>query len=203
METQPGTTGPEQPRTMNVVILPPVYLPTAEWFADLERADLAVVDTAMRHDKRRKLTHRAVVEGPQGPFLLTVPVYLLPIAEPAAGEPRRHRTWADVAVSAHGHWWTVHSGAIESAYSATPYFEHYWPLLRDYFTEEAVGEVLTLYTSRLHTALRTLLGVTTPVSATLPARLPAHARVTDLRRKDYPGETVLGPLFRLGPSALA
>ena len=50
METQPGTTGPEQPRTMNVVILPPVYLPTAEWFADLERADLAVVDTAMRHD---------------------------------------------------------------------------------------------------------------------------------------------------------
>ena len=185
METQPGTTGPEQPRTMNVVILPPVYLPTAEWFADLERADLAVV------------------EGPQGPFLLTVPVSLLPIAEPAAGEPRRHRTWADVAVSAHGHWWTVHSGAIESAYSATPYFEHSWPLLRDYFTEEAVGEVLTLYTSRLHTALRTLLGVTTPVSATLPARLPAHARVTDLRRKDYPGETVLGPLFRLGPSALA
>lgn len=181
---------------MNVVILPPAYLPDAEWFADLAAADLAVLDANMRYDKRRKNTHRTLLGDTREPLRITVPVSMTTLPPEAP-----HRTWADVTVSAHGHWWTVHTGAIESVYGNTPYFEHYWPLLKPLFAEEAVGEVLTLFTSRVHSTLRLLLGIPTPVSATMP-RLPQDAHVTDLRRKDYTGPCILGPLFQHGPRAM-
>lgn len=173
-----------------VVILPPQYLPTAEWFAALAGADLAVVDADMRYDKRRKSVHRAYVKGQHGLFAMTVPV------SHASGI----RTWAQATVSDHGHWWTVHCGAIESAYARTPYFEHYWPMLRPLIASQAVSESVTLFDSHIEAVLRRIIGISVPVSAMLPPGTDPDC-ITDLRRHNFDGETVLDTIFSHGPNA--
>lgn len=185
-----------------IVILPPQYLPTPEWFAAIADADLAVVDVQMRHDKRRKSVHRAEVQGQHGPFMLTVPVSHT--TQQSESEAKCQRTWADINVSEHGHWWTVHIGAIESAYGRTPYFEHYWPLLRNLISSDATGQSITLYDSIIESILRQILGLATPVSATMPAGMDEKAgiEIVDLRRHDFSGESVLSTIFNHGPNAM-
>lgn len=183
------------PQVNGTILLPPQYLGKAAYYRVMATAPLAVIDTATRHDKRFKSVHRTTILSPGGkPVTLTVPVTHTPGA----------RIWEDIRVSPHGHWWTVHAGAIESAYGRTPYFEYYYPLLRPLLDSSAAGMPITLFTSMIDAALRGMLGIDTPVSATLPPGLDAAA-VTDMRgcrfgAGDEP--SVLHHIFTYGPQAL-
>ena len=186
------------------VILPPQYLGTAGYYALMASSPVAVIDTAMRYDKRFKSAHRTVIAGNSGPVTLTVPVTHTPGA----------RTWDDVRISSHGHWWTVHTGAIESAYGRTPYFEHFFPALQPLLSEKAVGMPVALFDCIIDATIRQLLGITTRLSTTTPPGTPDEL-IADYRRTPIPDVapypqlrqdtlgfipslSVLDPLFNLG-----
>lgn len=169
----------------NLVLLPPQYIGTREWYTAMQNADVAVVDISTRHNKRYKSVHRATITGPGGDISLTVPVT----------HQSGQSTWSDVKISSHGEWWRVHRGAIESCYGRTPYFEHYYPLLRELLTEQSVGLPIPLFDAMLDSLIREILGIATPVSATI---FPGDWHITDLRNKTFDGECILGDIFRHG-----
>lgn len=195
-----------------MLVLAPQYMGSVEYYATMAAHSVAVIDVAMRHDKRFKSAHRTVIAGNAGPLQLTVPV---------VHGPGQH-TWQDVAVSDHNKWWHQHRTAIESAYGRCPYFEHYYPEIAALLTEDAVGQSVVTLDTRLDATLRRLLGITTRLSATVPpgtdpatvtdlrdpARLTQDHRVAPYRqlRQDtlgfLPHMSVLDILFNLGPNAL-
>lgn len=192
------------------VILAPRYLGTVEYYAAMASCPVAVIDVAMRHDKRFKHAHRTVIAGNAGPLQLTVPV---------AHGPGQV-TWQHVAVSDHNHWWEQHTAAIASAYGRCPYFEHYFPLISGFLTAEAAGQSVVSLDTRLDAAIRRILGMPTRLSATVPAGVEAIDLRTDaalsaafsvapyrqLRQDKFgflPGMSILDIIFNLGPNALA
>lgn len=98
------------------VILPPHLFPSIGYYHAMAVSGCAVIDTAMRYDKRCKAVHRYEIIDARGPIQLTVPL----------GKPHgctHHPTWHDTPVSTHDDWWRRHRTALESAYGRTPYFE--------------------------------------------------------------------------------
>lgn len=196
---------------MRVVLLPPLLCAPIGWYAAMADADLAVIDAGMRYDKRRKATHRFTIAGPRGPQQITVPV--------SHGTPVK--TWADVTVSDHNHWWKQAAASLATAYGGTPYFDLIFPELEALLTsEDTVGRPVTEYSLLVDARIRRLTGITTPVSAALPLNLPTDGVVTDLRAEDFtdtaipayrqvradslgwlPGLSILDPLFNLGGPA--
>lgn len=196
---------------MRVVILPPLLCAPIGWYAAMVHADIAVIDALMRHDKRRKATHRFTIAGPRGPQQITVPIH-------RDGDVR---TWADMTVSDHNHWWQQMAETLATAYGGTPYFDHIFPTLEPLLSSaDAVGRPVTEYMLLVDAQLRRLTGITTPVSATMPLNLPADATITDLRSENFtdtaipayrqvranslgwlPGLSVLDALFNLGTTS--
>lgn len=168
-------------------------------------SDYAVVDEEMRHDKRAKAVHRAVIASTRGPLQLT-----LPVAKTGG------KTWSQIVVSDHGRWWEVHRGAIESAYGRTPYFEFYKDRIFRHLTPEAASMPVTLLTALIDAEIRAILGITTRVSSAAMLNMPVEH--TDLRKYDFehtdigeypqirqsalgyiPCTSILDMLFNLGP----
>lgn len=163
---------------MKIVLLPPLYFPPTAYFSTMRDADLAVIDTEIRHDKRFKQVHRTVVETPHGLSFLTVPV----------STPRGSRCpWSQVSVSGHGEWWRVQRLTLETLFGSTPYFAMYRHDIFPYLGPEAVGEPVTDLDVRLIVALRQLSDITTPLSVTLDPRhaLDPANEIVDLRGHDF------------------
>ena len=100
---------------MNPVILTSAYWPPVQYFTKLYAAPYVVMEL---HDHYVKQTYRnrCVIEGPNGPLSLTVPVEHDGTAKPATG---------DMRVSEHGNWRHLHWNALVSAYEKSPYFFYY------------------------------------------------------------------------------
>lgn len=192
---------------MRCVLLPPMYLPVAGYYAAMARYDVAVIDVSMRHDRRRKAVHRTVIAGNAGPLMLTVPV----------SHTQGAKQWDQIAVADHGRWADEHRGALASAYGRTPFYEYYAPQFDALITDDAVGLPVTQFDCRLDALIRQLLGITTRVSAVLPPGIDPTT-VTDLRRSDFsqyappayrqlradrlgyiPNLSIVDALFNLGP----
>lgn len=194
-------------------IFPPQYLGSTGYYAAMKRYDLVVVDTQMRYDKRFKSIHRTVIAGNHGPMMLTVPV--------SHGTPETDRKlrWDDVTVSAHGNWWDVHRGALESAYGRTPYFEFYIDSLLPFLRKETTGTAITDFDLELDAVIRSHLGITTRLTTRMPETENAE-EADDLRRADFStyfnkeyyqvradrlgfmsNMSVLDLLFNMGPEA--
>lgn len=163
---------------MNVVILPPLYLPPSQYFRAIADADLAVIDTEMRYDKRHKAVHRTILEGQHGPAMLTVPVTT----------PGTSRClWNNVTVSPHGEWYRNHTATLATLLGPTPWFA----LLNNDFTSiinaSAVGRSIVELDIDLILAVMRIAHITTPLTAVPDPRIMAspHTAVTDLRRKDW------------------
>ena len=99
--------------TSDTVLLPPRLFGPVGWYAAMASGRRAVIDTAIRYDKRQKAVHRYDIADVRGPMQLTVP-----LGKPhgCQGTP----TWADAAVSTHDEWWLRHRVTLESAYGRTP-----------------------------------------------------------------------------------
>ena len=147
---------------MNIVLLAPLYLPPPEYFSVMAEADMAIIDTSMRYDKRRKDVHRTVVSGKDGfSSFLTVPV----------STPGTSRcAWNNVGVSAHGEWWRVQKMTMSTLYGRTPYFDLFRHDLFPYFSAESIGSSITDLNIKLIIAIRRLTGIKTPLSVTLDPR---------------------------------
>jgi hypothetical protein len=198
-----------------IAILPPQYLGTAVYYAILAAYPVAVIDTAMRYDKRFKSAHRCTIVDTRDDLRLTVPV-----SHDFSQLGDRTPTWADVRVSTHGSWWDVHRIALESAYGRTPFFEYYidrfLPAYR-HRTDDDCESVIEL-DMMLDEQLRRSLGIETQVLTTTANLL--DKKVVDYRRHDFAaapdvtyyqvradklgfrkGLTALDLLFNMGPEA--
>lgn len=99
---------------MPTITLPCFYLAPVSYYSALFRnggAFLEVCDTYVKQTPR----NRCVVDSPQGPLTLTVPV-----EHAAPGTPVR-----DIRISDHGNWRRQHWQALSSSYSRSPFFEYY------------------------------------------------------------------------------
>ena len=160
-------------------------------------------DTEVRWDKRRKESHRTIIGGANGPQMLTVPV--------VKPEHYHGTTVGDIQVSDHGHWWSLHFGALESAYGRTPYFEYYADELAAAYTGHIdslceLDLILHRFACRV-LGLNDMSGchISNPVgieSVTDPiAELP-YWQVWSDRFGFQPGLSVLDLIFSEGPAAI-
>lgn len=97
------------------VRLSTAYLAPVSYYAKLcayERVYIEQYD----HYLKQTYRNRCVIDGPNGPIELSIPV-----EKPA--EPKSPTK--DIRISNHGNWRHIHWNAIESTYNQTPYFEYY------------------------------------------------------------------------------
>lgn len=102
--------------TQNCAIaVAPQYFGTVGYYAMTASFATVYIDGRMMADKRFKSAHRCRIVDTRDEIMLTVPV----------SHPHGRHSWDQVMVSTHGHWWTIHLNALESAYGRTPFFEFY------------------------------------------------------------------------------
>lgn len=97
------------------IAVAPQYFGTIGYYTLTAAYETVFIDGNMVADKRFKAAHRCRIVDTRDEILLTVPV----------NHPHGRHTWNEVRVSDHGHWWTIHRNALESAYGRTPFFEFY------------------------------------------------------------------------------
>lgn len=139
----------------DLILLPPAYLGSVEYYAAMAAFPEAAVDWNMKFDKRLKTAHRCDVADTHGIRRLTVS-----IEKPVSMTGAR---WSDIVVSSHGAWWHVHLETLKSAYGRTPFFEYYLDEFERFYTAERAGECLADYCMGLDALLRRLMGVETVV----------------------------------------
>lgn len=183
------------------------------WWAHAAAFPHAAVMWCARYDKRRKETHRLDICDTHGPVRLTVPVTLAPLP----GSPDVLNS--HIKVSAHGHWWTVHRTALESAYGRTPFFEFYIDRFTPLLTSRYEVEQVPLWHLCRDTdaVIASILGIDAPVY--IPGQFVKSAADRDFTRLrpmsvDRPywqirrdrfgflgSMSVLDLIFNLGPEA--
>jgi hypothetical protein len=84
-------------------------------YAAMLKAGEVVIDATERHLPLRHSHHRYVVDAPNGPVKLTVPLEGNTNAMPVMMQ--------DVLVSEHGNWRHLHWGALFSSYGKSPFFD--------------------------------------------------------------------------------
>lgn len=194
-------------------VMPPQYFGSTGYYAVLAAYPEVYIDCGMRADKRFKTAHRCQIADTRGLLTLTMPV----------SHPHGPHSWAETAVSTHGHWPAVHLTALESAYGRTPFFEFYIDRLRPLFEAgqfEDPGRNVAEHDLRCDEALRRILGLDNNVSPATDAESLINDGARDFRRHDftaikisqyyqvradrlgfYPGLSILDLIFNLGPEA--
>lgn len=193
-----------------VIVLPPAYLGSVEYYAAMAAFPQATVDWGMKFDKRMKTAHRCDVADTHGVRQLTVP-----IVKPLSMSGAR---WSDIVISPHGAWWHVHLETLKSAYGRTPFFEYYLDEFERFYTSERAGERLADYCKGLDALLRRLMGVETAVRddalaiadgfdcrGGIPAGLVntiPYYQVRSLSQGFLPGLSAVDLLFNMGPESI-
>lgn len=150
----------------SAVLEPMLFGPVAR-YAFMAQYGRVYIDTSVRHDKRRKQTHRYDIADTRGVLRLTVPV-----AKPEVASP----TLDDIKISDHGNWWQVHRTSLESAYGRTPFFEFYIDRLLPLMQPQGTPGMPSTIGQMLQTSdkiVRDILGISTEVIYDKP-----HADVT-------------------------
>lgn len=163
-----------------IIILPPLFLPPEHYFQVIREAELAVIDTSIKFDKRMKDVHRTVLSGQHGPEYVTVPIC----------HPKTSRcAWNDVRISPHGQWWRNLSLKMATLYGPTPFFDFYRHDFLETVNERAVGRSVTDFDIDLILTVNRLSGITTPLSVELDTRWAGRSQteIQDLRHHDFYG----------------
>ena len=84
-------------------------------YAAMVKAGRVVIDATERHLPLRHSHHRYLIDAPNGPVKLTVPLEGNSNAMPVKLK--------DVLLSEHGRWRHLHWGALFSSYGKSPFFE--------------------------------------------------------------------------------
>ena len=131
---------------MNPVILTSAYWPNVQYFTKLYAAPYVVMEHN-DHYVKQTYRNRCIIEGPDGPLTLTVPVEHGGVAKPTTGEVR---------VSEHGNWRHLHWNALVSAYEKSPYFFYYADEFRPFYEQRSdrLAELLERRGLLVHDAQR-------------------------------------------------
>lgn len=128
----------------------PVYLPWLGFFHKIALAEkFCVFDVAQYQTK--DYNNRNKIKTNAGPIWLTVPV-----------ESKQHfeKRIADVRIVSNG-WNRKHIKSIELAYKKAPYFEQYFPPMRDLLAQQF--DLLTELNTQMLELLLSQLGIAIPV----------------------------------------
>lgn len=134
---------------MNVVILQPSYIPWRGYFDQIRRADLFIFYDDVQYDKHG-WRNRNQIKTAQGKQWLTIPVYAKGVTN---GVPIK-----DVKIDWSKPWAKNHLKSLAVAYSRTPYFKEYLPLLESFYSRR--DETLADFTIETSIALAHELGLT-------------------------------------------
>lgn len=103
-----------------VVVMQPGYLPWLGFFELLAQSDIFVLYDNVQYDKNG-WRNRNRIKTPNGPLYLTVPVTL----------PNGLATKINEAKIADNKWQKKHLGSIEQFYRKAPFFEKYFPMIKE------------------------------------------------------------------------
>ena len=134
---------------MNVVILQPSYIPWRGYFDQIRRADLFIFYDDIQYHKHG-WRNRNQIKTHQGKQWLTIPVNSKGVT---SGIPIK-----DVRIDWSKPWATSHLNSLTIAYSKSPYFKSYLPLLESMF--ERKDETLADFTIETSILLARELGFT-------------------------------------------
>lgn len=136
---------------MNVVILQPSYIPWRGYFDQIRRADLFVFYDDIQYDKHG-WRNRNQIKTHHGKQWLTIPVHTKGVTQ---GTPIN-----EVRIDWSKPWPKKHLKAITIAYSKSPYFKEYLPLLESMYQRH--DEYLADFTIETSILLARELGFTLP-----------------------------------------
>ncbi len=181
----------------------PPYLASSDFYSrwlrlrilgesDAEAVGKAVAELGMR--PRDLARTRVAGGGKQPPLSLSVP-----IQGGASVVKRRH---ADLwNISMHGRWQSIHLGALEAAYSATPYYPHLIPQISSLIRSAGEGDNFYQLSAGLHNVISDFLGIDTllpelqsGISPRWKDAAPAGDSISEI--------SMLDSLFRYGKRAL-
>jgi hypothetical protein len=134
---------------MNVVILQPSYIPWRGYFDLIRRADLFVFYDNVQYDKRG-WRNRNQIKTPGGKQWLTIPVR-------SHGAQTENIPINHIPIAWDNPWNIDHLKSIQHAYSKTPYFRRYLPLLEEFYGRH--DELLADFTIDFTIALSREVGI--------------------------------------------
>jgi WbqC-like protein family len=98
------------------ILLSTAYLPPAEYFSLISNAEEVLIEKEENYHKQ-SYRNRCYILSVHGPQLLSVPVY----------SGSQHKTpLKDIRIDYSKRWQQVHLGAMNAAYSSSPYFQFYF-----------------------------------------------------------------------------
>src|ERR1041385_6623407 len=133
---------------MNVVILQPSYIPWRGFFDQIRRADLFIFYDDVQYDKHG-WRNRNQIKTAQGKQWLTIPVHSKGVTQGIAIK--------DVRIDWSKAWTENHLKALTFAYSKSPCFKDYLPLLESFFNRR--DECLADFTIETTILLSRELGI--------------------------------------------
>lgn len=201
------------PIPIQPVLFSTAYLPPVQYVAHMLRGDVRI--EACESFQKQTYRNRCVIDSPNGPLPLTIPV-----EHPRSGS----RLVRDLRISEHGHWRHLHWQALASSYFNSPYFEYFQDDLRPFyerrytflldFNEEMLHAVLRLmdldlpmrrtddYAAAPAHDLRALISPKRPL-ADDPAFVPVvYYQVFAARHGFLPNLSVTDLLFNMGPESV-
>lgn len=134
---------------MRCVILQPSYIPWRGYFHQILKADVFVFYDDVQYDTRG-WRNRNRIKTPQGLRWLTIPVH-------SRGAQTQGTPIKDIPIAWNRPWNDEHWATLEMAYRQAPFFDHYAPLLREFYTLRP--ELLAGFTIDLTIALARALGI--------------------------------------------
>ena len=193
-------------------ILSTAYFPPVQWFTKLLEGRVFV--EACEHYKKQTYRNRCIIDSPQGPQALTVPV----VHDDTAC------TIDQLRLSQHGNWRRQHWQALTSSYHHTPFFEYYADDFRPFFTEpyerlfdlneaivlkccELIGLEVELqrthsYEKQLAGDLRELISPKCQLADDVHFRPVPYYQVFSTVHPFLPNLSIADLLFNMGPESL-
>lgn len=108
------------------VLLHPTYFPSIAHFVAMLKAESIVFETCGNYQKQT-YRNRSTIYGANGRLDLNIPVHY---------SQKNRQLYKDVQISNLDNWQDLHLKSLESAYSASPFFEFYIDDLKPLFEEE-------------------------------------------------------------------
>ena len=103
------------------LLLSTAYFPPVHYFSLIDTNDGVLIENRENYVKQT-YRNRCRIYSANGPIDLSVPVF---------DGSFRKRPISEIRIDHTRRWQQVHTGAIESAYRSTPYFEYYFDGVRD------------------------------------------------------------------------
>ncbi len=135
---------------MKCVILQPSYIPWRGYFHQIYKADTFVFYDDVQYDKHG-WRNRNRVKTPQGSQWLTIPVF-------TKGAVTEKISVNEIRINGSEKWNQKHWATLKQVYNKAPYFQHYTPLLEQFYNSPP--ELLADFTIDLTIALARELGIT-------------------------------------------